>query len=113
MNYDKIFFQVQWVASTDYWIKKAELQSISVEIMLDLIEGLEEDVYSHKSVLGCVIIDNIETYFGNQSLYIEYTWTIGTTLINVTDFEFFEPNNISDAILDKLNDMRKLAEKAT
>jgi hypothetical protein len=112
MDNDKIFFQVNWVASTDYWLKKAELESLSVEIMLDLLDGLKEDLFTHASVLGCVIIENINTYFGNQSIYVEYSWDIGTNIINVTDFEFFEPNNISDAILDKLNNMRRLAEKS-
>jgi len=108
MDNDKIFFQVMWVANTDYWLKKAELESVSVEIIKDLLDGEDEDLSKCNSVKGCVIIENIVTYFGNQSIYVEYSWDIGTNIINVTDFEFFQPDNISDAILDKLNDMRKL-----
>jgi hypothetical protein len=99
-----------WVANTDYWLKKAELESVSVEIIKDLLDGEDEDLSNCNSVKGCVIIENIVTYFGNQSIYVEYSWDIGTNIINVTDFEFFQPDNISDAILDKLNYMKKLAE---
>jgi capsule polysaccharide export protein KpsE/RkpR len=109
MDNDKIFFQVMWVSNTNYWLKKAELESLSVEIIKDLLHEEKEDLSNYNSVKGCVIIENIVTYFGNQSIYVEYSWEVGTSIINVTDFEFFEPNNISDAILDKLNDMRKLA----
>jgi hypothetical protein len=112
MKNDEVFFSVNWVASTDYWIKKAVLQAISVEIIRDLLTELNNDLFQYKNITCPVIIENTTTYFGIQSLYLEYSWDIGTSIINVTDFEFFEPNNISDAILDKLNDMKKLAEKS-
>lgn len=108
MNNDETFFSVNWVASTDYWIKNAQLQTISVEIIRDLLTELNNDLFQHKTITCPVIIENVTTYFGTQSLYLEYSWDIGTSIINVTDFEFFEPNNISDAILDKLNEMIKL-----
>lgn len=108
MNDDKIFFQVQWIAPTDFWVTKSELTYISTEVMLDLLEDEREAEF--EIARCCFILEGVNTYCGKQSLYIEYEYHCGTTLINVTDFEFFEPNDISDAILDKLNAMRKLAE---
>lgn len=108
MNDDKIFFSVYWVAPTNYWLSDAEKAFVSTEIIRDLLDIAPSDDFD--TLATCFILNNVITKFGNQSVYIEYQYDAGATIIHVVDFEFFEANNISDAILDKLNAMKKLAE---
>ena len=108
MNDDKIFFSVYWVAPTKYWLSDDENTYLSTEVIRDLLDCDISDDFG--SVTSCFILDNVVTKFGKHSVYVEYQYNAGETIIYVTDFEFFESDNISDAILDKLNHIRKLAE---
>lgn len=108
MNDDKIFFSVYWVAPTKYWLSDDENTYLSTEVIRDLLDCDISDDFG--SITSCFILDNVVTKFGKQSVYVEYQYNAGETIIYVTDFEFFESDNISDAILDKLNHIRKLAE---
>lgn len=96
-------FQVLWICSTDFWLTKKNLQKLSQDIIFTIFENISSDIVELNEENGCIIFDNIETYNGMMSLYIEYSWKINSNIITITDFEFFETTNITDEILDKLN----------